>query len=54
MKSVNIKNLKLSQITADPSQPRKTFNEESLNDLAGSIEKHGVIQPITVPGATIS
>jgi ParB family chromosome partitioning protein len=48
MKSVNIKNLKLSQITADPSQPRKTFNEESLNELAGSIKKHGVIQPITV------
>lgn len=48
MKSVNVKNLKLSQITADPSQPRKTFNDESLKELAESIKKHGVIQPITV------
>jgi ParB family transcriptional regulator, chromosome partitioning protein len=38
----------LSQIRANPYQPRKTFNEESINELAVSIKEHGVIQPIIV------
>ena len=38
----------LNQINANPFQPRKHFNEEKLNELAASIKKHGVIQPLLV------
>lgn len=38
----------LEQIEVNPFQPRTTFEEESLKDLADSIKIHGVIQPITV------
>jgi len=38
----------LSDIEVNPFQPRKDFNEESLQDLADSIKILGVIQPITV------
>jgi ParB family chromosome partitioning protein len=41
-------NIPLEQIEVNPFQPRTTFEEESLNDLADSIKIHGVIQPITV------
>lgn len=33
---------------ANPDQPRKYFDEEAIKDLAASIERHGLIQPITV------
>lgn len=32
----------------NPYQPRKTFNAESLTELANSIKEHGIIQPIIV------
>lgn len=38
----------LQNIRPNPHQPRKEFEEESLQELADSIEKHGLIQPITV------
>lgn len=38
----------LSQLRPNPYQPRKTFNEESIQELAASIREHGVIQPIIV------
>lgn len=38
----------ISQIQANPFQPRTDFEEEALNELAESIRIHGVIQPITV------
>jgi ParB family transcriptional regulator, chromosome partitioning protein len=38
----------LSQLRANPYQPRKHFNEDSLRELAESIKEHGVIQPIIV------
>lgn len=41
-------NIPLDQIEVNPFQPRSTFEEESLNELADSIRIHGVIQPITV------
>jgi len=41
-------NIPLEQIEVNPFQPRTTFEEESLNELADSIKIHGVIQPITV------
>jgi ParB family transcriptional regulator, chromosome partitioning protein len=38
----------IPQLRANPYQPRKTFNEESIQELAASIKEHGVIQPIIV------
>ncbi len=43
---VVIKQIPLAQIGANPDQPRKTFREEELNDLAASIKEKGVLQPI--------
>ena len=43
-----IQEIKLDEIKANPYQPRKTFDEEKLDDLAGSIKNHGVLQPIVV------
>lgn len=40
--------LELNSIEVNPFQPRTTFNEEALDELATSIEQLGVIQPITV------
>lgn len=41
-------NIPVDHIRANPHQPRQDFNEEALNELADSIKKHGLIQPITV------
>lgn len=41
-------NIPMEQIEVNPFQPRTTFEEESLKELAESIKIHGVIQPITV------
>lgn len=38
----------VQNIRPNPHQPRREFNEESLQELATSIENHGLIQPITV------
>jgi len=38
----------LSEIHPDPDQPRKTFHPDSIASLSGSIQKHGVIQPLIV------
>ena len=43
-----IQELPLSELRVNPYQQRKTFNEESLNELAESIKEHGVFQPIIV------
>jgi len=40
--------LKLSQIEPNREQPRKQFNQDSLEELAASIKEHGLIQPIVV------
>ena len=44
----HIVELELSSIEVNPFQPRTSFNEDSLNELASSIRELGVIQPITV------
>lgn len=43
-----VKELPIEKLRVNPYQPRKTFNEESLQELAASIKEHGVIQPIIV------
>ena len=40
--------LRLSEIEPNRTQPRKEFEESALQDLADSIAKHGVLQPILV------
>ena len=42
------KNLPLAKIEPNPDQPRKVFDQVSLDELAESIRLHGVITPITV------
>lgn len=46
--SSSINEIELDKIKANPNQPRKEFNEDSLRELADSIAEIGVIQPITV------
>ncbi len=43
-----LKELKISDISPDPEQPRRHFNKEKLEELANSIRIHGVLQPIVV------
>lgn len=43
-----LRNIKLAEITADPNQPRRYFDEEALGGLAISIKEHGILQPIVV------
>ena len=43
-----LRELPLDIITADPDQPRRTFDAEALEELAQSVKEHGVIQPIIV------
>ena len=43
-----VNEIAMDMIHANPNQPRKIFNEESLNELASSIKTHGVLQPIVL------
>ena len=43
-----IREIPINKLRVNPYQPRKTFNQESLQELAESIKEHGVIQPIIV------
>lgn len=40
--------LPINDVRPNPLQPRKFFDESALNDLAASISKHGIIQPLVV------
>ena len=44
----NLKTLKITEVEPNREQPRKNFNQESLEELAESIKTYGVIQPIVV------
>lgn len=46
--SQGIRMLPVSSVSPHPGQPRRYFDESALNDLAASISKRGVIQPIVV------
>lgn len=45
---LKVSNVPLELIDANPFQPRRVFNEEEISELAETIKKHGLIQPITV------
>lgn len=44
----DIVEINLSELRANPYQPRKVFKDEALQELASSIKEHGVFQPIIV------
>ena len=46
--SSSISEVALSQIEANPNQPRREFDEKALEELADSIRNFGIIQPITL------
>lgn len=45
---LNIREIAIDKIEANPFQPRKNFDQDALNELATSIQELGIIQPITV------
>lgn len=44
----DLRQIKLTDITADPDQPRRHFDEVALEDLTQSVKEHGILQPIVV------
>ncbi len=49
---VVVKQIPIAQIGANPDQPRKTFTEAELSELAASIKEKGVLQPILLRTVT--
>ena len=47
-KGDSVQNIRLCDISRDESQPRTVFDDQSLLELAGDIEQHGLLQPILV------
>ena len=43
-----IREIDIDEISPNPYQPRKTFDEEALSELGESIKRHGLLQPIVV------
>lgn len=43
-----LRHIKIDEIFADPDQPRRSFDESALEELAASIAEHGILQPIVV------
>jgi ParB family chromosome partitioning protein len=48
MNTTEFKEIRLSAIQPNPNNPRKTFDEKAVNELAESIKSKGVLQPIVV------
>ena len=46
--AMQVKQVPIEHISANADQPRRTFNQSSLDELASSIEAHGIIQPLVV------
>lgn len=44
----SVKDIKLEDIEVNPFQPRKTFDQDALQELSFSIQKHGLLQPVLV------
>ena len=47
-KDERVQKLTLESLTANVDQPRKSFDEEALKELAESIKRHGILQPLVV------
>ena len=45
---ININKVSISDLVNNKFQPRKIFDEESLQDLTNSIKERGIVQPIIV------
>jgi ParB family chromosome partitioning protein len=43
-----LRHIKIDEIHPDPEQPRRSFDEVALDELASSIKEHGILQPIVV------
>ncbi|MDY7224572.1 ParB/RepB/Spo0J family partition protein [Halalkalibacterium halodurans] len=48
-----VEEVKLLELRPNPYQPRKTFSEEALQELADSIKEHGILQPIVVRKSSV-
>ncbi|GAB6074365.1 ParB/RepB/Spo0J family partition protein [Nautilia lithotrophica] len=46
--SRGVEEIEVSKIKPNPYQPRREFNEEAINELANSIKKYGLLQPIVL------
>lgn len=47
-RSVGVRVVPIDRIESNPQQPRLSFNQETLDELAASIREHGVLQPVLV------
>ena len=47
-RSHGIRNVPVDRIDPNPEQPRMTFDEDALKELAASVTEHGVLQPILI------
>ena len=50
---ININKVSISDLVSNKFQPRKTFDEDSLQDLTNSIKERGIIQPIIVRKSSV-
>ncbi len=46
-----LRELQISDVVANPDQPRRSFDEDALEEMVASVKEHGVIQPIIVTPA---
>ncbi len=46
-----VQKIALHEISADPNQPRRMFDQQSINELAQSIKRYGILQPLVVTGS---
>lgn len=47
-KMSELRHIKLEEIVPDADQPRRSFDESALDEMAASIREHGILQPIVV------
>lgn len=47
-KQDRVQKVLINDIAADPNQPRRFFDEQAINELAASIKRHGILQPLVV------
>ncbi len=43
-----LREIDIDRIQPNPNQPRKSFDEDSLAELAHSVQAHGIVQPVVV------